>query len=185
MNKTRPGFSFIEVIVYVGIFFLLIGLGFSMMQRPKPGNDRDMFIARLNTLIGLSWKHSIQTGSMQRISWNLIKRTVTLATEADNANNKENEPTFKPLSTKFGVTEIAIPKTIKIEQFFIEGFDEIGKYKGSKNSENWFYLAPNGLTQEVTINILDLKDTLEKKPRPFGLVLNPFNAQFEVYDSFQ
>ncbi len=185
MNRIKSGFSFIEVIVYIGIFALLIGLGLSVMQRPKPDAERNMFIVQLNTLMGLAWKLGLQTGHLQRINWNLKKRTITLASETDTADNKTDEPTFKPLLAKWGVMQIAIPKTIKIEQFFIEGFDEISKYRGSQNTENWFYLAPNGLTQEVTINILDLKDTLEKKPKPFGLVLNPFNAQFEVYDSFQ
>ncbi len=45
---------------------------------------------------------------------------------------------------------------------------------------------PDGLTQTVTMNFLDTKQlNAAGKPRQFGLVLNPFNAQFKVYDGFQ
>jgi hypothetical protein len=37
----------------------------------------------------------------------------------------------------------------------------------------------------VIINFLDTKDTKDDAPRRVGLVLNPFTAQFKIYDAFQ
>jgi hypothetical protein len=60
------------------------------------------------------------------------------------------------------------------------------RYVGRSSDKVWFFVIPEGLTQAVTINLFDTKDLLQnKKPRPVGLVLNPFSAQFSVYDQFQ
>jgi hypothetical protein len=50
--------------------------------------------------------------------------------------------------------------------------------------ELWFFLVPEGLAQQVTINMIDTVDTFDDKPRHIGLVLNPFLMQFKVYDAF-
>ena len=50
----------------------------------------------------------------------------------------------------------------------------------------WFFIIPDGLTQEVTINFVDYDDMLPNgDARQFGLVLNPFSAQFKLYDTFK
>ena len=93
---------------------------------------------------------------------------------------------FKKLLPQFKCNRFNIFRFPQIKQFNIEGFDEMSRYGvGRKTTEMWFYIMPDGLTQEVTINALDTKDLKNNKPRPFSLVLSPFSAIFKYYDTFQ
>ena len=185
-NRNHDGFSLLEVIVFIGIFAAIMAIGMSTMQRQRTWRyERETFIARLNALLFTGWKNAITTNKLHRISWDLGKRKVIIAAATDAIDSKSGETVFKPLAGKYSTTSLTIPETIKIENFIIEGYDEMKKYTGNQMPQFWFYLAPNGLTQEVTINFWDMKDRVEKKPRPIGLVLNPFNAQFESYDTFK
>ena len=71
-----------------------------------------------------------------------------------------------------------------VTRWFIENFDEIGKYLGNKKAARvWFFISPDGKTQSVIVNLID--QTNNENPYLLSLVLNPFSGQFEVYDSFQ
>jgi hypothetical protein len=53
-------------------------------------------------------------------------------------------------------------------------------------NEVWFYIYPDGSTQEVIINVFDTSDTSQAEAGTrFGLVLSPFTGTFSVYDTFQ
>ena len=84
-------------------------------------------------------------------------------------------------------TTVAIPASFSFKQFFVEGYDEIGKYGVGKKLESlWFFIVPDGLSQSVIINIVNKKEKgTAERFRPIGLVLNPFMVQFKAYDTFQ
>lgn len=184
MQSKHPGFTFIELILVMAILAALLATGINRLRQPLR-YERETFVAQLNALLFVGWKTAIRTARLQRISCDFQKRVCAIATATDDIDLKNGEPQFIPLSSKYGRTSLPIPANIKIEQFFIEGHDEMNRTDGKKSGETWFYLTPGGLAQAVTINFVDLKDRIEKKPRPVGLVLNPFSAQFEIYDTFQ
>ena len=76
------------------------------------------------------------------------------------------------------------PDSIIIKQLLIEGFDEMKRFTGGKTETVWFYIVPDGMVQAVTINFLDKEQMIDGKPKPVGLVLNPFTAEFKVYHAF-
>ncbi len=56
----------------------------------------------------------------------------------------------------------------------------------SKRENAWFFIAPDGTTQPVVINIKNVSEDQAQAQTPtFGMVLNPFSAQFEYYDTAQ
>ena len=59
------------------------------------------------------------------------------------------------------------------------------KFSRSKTASVWFYIIPEGMVQNVVINMTDTKDVRDNQARPVGLILNPFSAQLKIYDSFQ
>ena len=63
--------------------------------------------------------------------------------------------------------------------------DMMAKYARSKSGSVWFYIIPEGMTQDVVLNFIDTNDAYDGHPRQVGLVLNPFTAQFKEYDEFQ
>jgi hypothetical protein len=75
---------------------------------------------------------------------------------------------------------------LELKNFYVEGKDLAGTISSSsKAGESWFFVS-DGICQTVIINYLD--NNQEKSGRnklQLGLVLNPFSAQFEVFDEFK
>ncbi len=83
------------------------------------------------------------------------------------------------------IAPFAWPKNLEIKNFYVEGSDEMERIAGRPDGKIWFFVVPSGLAQNVIINFIDTLDRVNNKPRTIGLVLNPFSAQFKVYDTFQ
>ncbi len=92
--------------------------------------------------------------------------------------------TFTPVTGSYITSEISIPESLEVKSAFIEGKDVLARIVKEK-AEFYFFLVPEGLAQDVIINLVDKKEVYNGKPEQVGLVLNPFSAQLRAYDSFQ
>lgn len=183
--SNRPGFSLLEILIAVAIVGIFAAVAIPNFGRMMPYYQREQFIAQLNGLVQCAWQQALTTRSVCKVDFNIKNREVALLLQKLGEQDKNGDPVFAPIKTAYLKTTIRIPEQIDIKQFFIEGFDEMTR-SSTKNSTNaWFFVVPDGLTQLVTINLVDTKDLFDNKPRQIGLVLNPFHAQFAVYDSFQ
>ncbi len=97
------------------------------------------------------------------------------------------ETVYELVTRAYTQTELTWPKNYQVKNFFIEGFDEAARYGGGRKMKaTWFFLVPDGLTQDVVINAVDMNDrTGARKGKQFSLVLNPFTAHFKEYNGFQ
>ncbi|HLJ30864.1 MAG TPA: prepilin-type N-terminal cleavage/methylation domain-containing protein [Candidatus Babeliales bacterium] len=182
--KNRFGFTLLELIITIAIIGLLSAIIVPNLSRTTPRYERQAFIARFNTLVQYAWQQSLVTHQIQRVTVDVGKKKITLATATGEKDNK-GELIFKPIENAVEDTEVTIPDQIQIKQFFIEGFDMMTKFARTKTATVWFYLVPEGMAQNVVINFLDTKDVRDDQPRQEALVLNPFTAQFKTYDTFQ
>jgi len=180
----RLGFTLLELIITIAIIGLLSVIIVPNIQRTTPRYEREAFVARFNTLVQYGWQQSLSTHKIQRITVDIGKKIITLATSTDE-KDKSGEFIFKPIADAVEDTEIGIPDQVQIKQFFIEGFDMMTKFARSKTASVWFYIVPEGIAQNVVINFLDIKDLRDDQPRQLSLVLNPFTVQFKTYDTFQ
>ncbi len=183
MNKSS-GFSLLELLVVIAIMGILGAIIMPNINRSTPRYEREEFIARFNALVQYGWQQALATHKMQRINVDVGKKMLTLA-EDSGGKDRSGEIVFKPNPNAVQETFCPIPDQIVIKQFFIEGFDMMAKFSRSKTASVWFYIIPEGMVQDVVINGMDTKDTHGDQPRAFGLVLNPFTAQFRIYDEFQ
>ena len=78
---------------------------------------------------------------------------------------------YKLLDGQFFDTKVQMGD-VEIKNIYINGLDEM-KLKTEESSKNtvWFYIVPNGLTQEVLINY-DINEA------PRYLEIDPFTANF-------
>jgi prepilin-type N-terminal cleavage/methylation domain-containing protein len=183
--KTKTGFSLLELLIVIAIIGVLGSIIMPNMRRVAPRYEREEFIARFNALTQLGWQQALMHNKLQQIMVDVGKRRIALLAATGEKSRVGGEPVFKPDTSLAQSTVLVIPDQINIKQFFIEGYDMMAKFTTSKTEEVWFYIIPEGMAQDVVVNFVDTKDTKDEAPRPVGLVLNPFTAQFKVYDAFQ
>lgn len=185
MRGNNKGFTLLELLVVLAIAGILMAVVVPNFQNMLPGKERKLFIVKLNGLMRLAWQRALVERKTQKIAFDFDKRLIWL--ESATGAIKDGSPEFARAKGSYIPTSLKIPKVLDIKNFIIEGFDEMSRYGGGrKTTESWFFVIPDGLAQAVTINFLDMGNRNGAgKPRQFGLVLNPFNAQFKVYDSFQ
>lgn len=177
------GFTLIEIMIAIAIIGIMAAAIAPYLQFKPPGYERNQFITRLNSLMQLAWQQAVITGKVHRMVFDIKQKKMRI--EKDVTTNKESKKQhFEPVKGLMLNSELAIPHSLEIKQFILEGFDEMGRYMGGATKTIWFYIIPDGMTQRVTINFLD-KENKDIKPLQHGLVLNPFTAQFKVYDAFQ
>lgn len=186
LEKSKYGFTIIEIMVVIAIIgILLTFLAPNVTKLVLPRRERELFISKLNALTRFAWQHALIERKAHKISVDFTKKVMWI--EMATGVIKKDQPETVRLKGAYTPTALSIPKNIDIKGFIIEGFDEKSRYGGGRGTEeSWFYIMPDGLTQAVTINFIDTKDRNPAgKPRQFGLVLNPFTAYFNAYDSFQ
>jgi prepilin-type N-terminal cleavage/methylation domain-containing protein len=183
MNK-KYGFSLLEILIVVALIGVLGAAVMPNLKRSTPRYEREEFIARFNALAQLAWQQALITNKAQQISVDVEKKVIFLLSATGDID-RAGEPVFKAPMGLVRDTSLPIPDQIVFKHVFVEGFDMMGKFTGKKTAEIWFYVVPEGMAQDVIVNFVDTKDTKNDAPRPVGLVLNPFNAQFRIYDAFQ
>jgi prepilin-type N-terminal cleavage/methylation domain-containing protein len=176
--KTRSGFSLLELVVVITILGI-VAVAVTPLFRGRESQLRTKdFVAKLNLLMQTSWQQALTSGKVQRVQCYLKDKKIELE-EQKEVGSKD----FAPFAHEFLTTQLEIPQTYYFKNFYIKGVDEMRK---GKRVSVHFYITPSGLAQNVIINIIDQNDDLEKdESEQFGLVLNPFSAQFEYYDTFQ
>lgn len=185
MRGNNKGFTILEILVVLAIIGILMTVIVPNMAKLLPRREREVFIGKLNALTRYAWQHALIERAVHKVSFDFNKKLMWI--EMATGAIKDGKQEYSRIKGAYINSSLKIPKNIEIINFIIEGFDEMSRYGGGKETkESWFYIMPDGITQTVTINFVDKKQTTAAgKPRQFGLVLNPFNAQFKVYDSFQ
>ena len=186
LGSNKRGFTLLEILVVLAIIGIMATIVVPSFKSILPRREREAFVSKLNALMRYAWQHALIERKAHKMSVNFEKKLIWIEM-ATGSPNKEGKPDFAPIKGAYLNTSMVIPSSIQIKNFIIEGYDEMSRYAaGSKLQDSWFFIMPDGLTQTVTINFLDTRQTnVAGRPRQFGLVLNPFNAQFKVYDSFQ
>jgi len=183
-KTNQSGFSLLELMMVIVIIAIIGSVTAPYLQQSTPRYERETFIARFNTLLRYGWQQALITHKTHRINVDIGKKTISLTVESE-GKDKSGEPAFIPIANPVEDTVLLIPDHLNIKQFFIEGFDMMTKFSRSKTASVWFYIIPEGMVQNVVINLTDTKDVRDNKAQAVGLIINPFSAQLRIYDSFQ
>ncbi len=179
------GFSLIELVVVLFIIGLVLAIGVPNLRRLQPGYERRLFVSKLNNLTAAAWQRALQTQSLYRLFFDMKKRMISIQAETSEDNKKNKALPEVHLPSSLQQDTLQWPVSLEIKQFFINGKNDMAR-TDRKVTTIWFYVVPEGMSQEVIINVTDAQQKqLDGFPSEFGLVLNPFNAQFKEYDSFQ
>lgn len=184
-GNSNNGFTLLELIIVIAIIALLGTVVVPNLRSKDPKKERKEFVARLNNLMTFAWYNGITTGKVQRVVFDLSKQLVYLEQQKNLLERPGQEPEYEPIKRAYNETSLTWPKHYLIKNFLLEGYDEATRHGGGLKM-TWFFIVPDGLTQDVKINALDMSDKEHaRKGIPFSIVLNPFSAQFKEYGQFQ
>lgn len=178
-GTAKQGFSLIEIMVVIMIMGIMAAIVVPNLRQRVPGHKRKAFITELNTLMALGWQDALATQKVHRVFFDIDARVVSL--EIEEIGPSDHEIAYKPIKQAYRTTSYEWPEEIEIKNFYIDGSDELNQPE-RKTSSLWFYIMPEGLSQNVIINV---EDTSQTQPIRLGLVLNPFTVQLKEYDIFQ
>lgn len=181
-NYNKPAFTLLELLLVMLVLGILASIMVPAFRTREPSQQREQFLSQLNALIGLAWRHAVTTAKPTKVVFNFTKRLIYvegLTGQQDRNGNPISQP------VKAANASMKFPERYQVKNFFIERFDEAKRFIGRATGESWFFIMPGGLAQEVIINLVDTQDKKAGKPFPVGLVLNPFTAQFKIYNEFQ
>jgi prepilin-type N-terminal cleavage/methylation domain-containing protein len=178
----KQGFTLIEIVVAIAIIGFVATILVPNLFAPTAAKERKNFIAAVNGLLYLGWQQALITHTIHAATFNFHKKKIYVEV-VQNADDP-SKPKTAPVNINYQATSIDIPEQFEVQNFFIEGTDEKARSVGQ--NVFFFYIMPDGMTQDVIINFYDTKDVLpDESPRPVGLVLNPFSAQLKEYDTFK
>jgi type II secretion system protein H len=174
-SKKQIGFSLIEILVVIMIIGVMATIVVPNLLQQAPGYKRKQFVTELNALMAITWEHALSTNQLHRVLFDFDTRTIKI--EVETKQDEKGKTTFQNVSGVYRKTTYTWDKNLEIREFIVEGLKE-----SKKIDKIWIFVTPEGLGQDVIINIVDVG---EQKEVPLGLVLNPFIVQFKVYDTFQ
>lgn len=177
----KQAFSLIELLVAIAIVLLMATISVPAYKQLFPDIERNNFLSKLERLTTFAWQNALSTNKIHAVLFDIKDRQVRVQVDSG-ARDTTGKITLQNIKGAHVQTSIAIPKSLEIKNFIIEGFDEMSK---GQRETAYFYIMPDGLAQRVTINMIDTKHRIGGRARQIGLVLNPFSARFKIYDQFQ
>ncbi len=176
INRFSKGFTLIELLIVI----LIIGLmGSVLAPRLAPRTakqEKDAFIASLNGLARVALTQAITTQKLHQIFWDLEHRTVEIRKHTGEYD-KAGDPECKPVRIPYGTPPVHIPERFIMKQFSIEGINELA---GNRNTKQvWFYIVPDGISQQVSIMMVDTHEDVDEADKKVTLELNPFTVRYE------
>lgn len=180
----KRGFTLIEIAIGLAILGIAGSVVVPSFQRQMKRYEQNKCIAQLSSIVTQASLNSIQSGKIHRVKANLSSGIIVIEKQKE---AEGGEITYEKVPLYFSDKDFVLPKSYKVIHFYIEGVDECAQHGAGRTIEDvFFFLYPRGYTQAVVINILNEDDTTKSaQGNEIGLVLNPFNLQFEVHNAFQ
>lgn len=162
-NK-RSAFSLLELIVVVAIMGLMAAIVMPNLKIFKKRQADKDFVSSLNYISKLAKDNAANTGELHKVVFDFDNFQIFIE-QQDGENYLKYENDY--------LTTIGTLKDIEIINFYINGQDEMELRPGeSKKNTVWYFIVPNGLTQEVMINY-DVEEAQK------NLIIDPFSGLFK------
>ncbi len=168
----------------MAIVGLMVAIAIPNLFKRKPLYEQKAFVTSLNAFMAEAWQRGLTTQKIQKIVFDIPQRRVLLEQET-NQQDPQGGVQFAPVVVQYAPAAPSWPEAFEIQQFFVQGADELSSSTRTTNAV-WFFVLPGGLAQEVIINMVDTTSQTDlDEGKKVGLVLNPFTVQFKTYDEFQ
>lgn len=168
------GFTLLELIVAIAIIGVMATIFVPRLRSPA-AQPIDQLSQKISALTKLGYEQAISTGKVHRIIFKFKEDAAVQLEMGGDEKTSLGDMKFYPVASIGSLpTRITWDPRFVVKNFYIKGFDE------ATHTQMWFYLLPEGISQEIVINIRD-----EQAGATRGMVLNPFTVQWAVYDTPQ
>lgn len=143
----------------------------------SPQRVQQEFVDALNGLTRFAWTSAVTQRKVHRIFFDFDKDFVRV--------EQQKRDEFVPVSGAYLTTSYRWPsQAFQFRNFYIGPQDNMQAGQGAATV--WFFINEQGISQPVVINIYNqVSSDSTEDAQPFSLVLNPFLAQFKLYEEFQ
>ncbi len=184
ISKKSQGFTILELVIALMILAIIAGIVAPNLFRRRSSYARQELSDKLTGLVELAYLEGSSSGKLHRVFFDIPRKLVRL--ERETTRKHAGQTVYEPAKSSYLKTSFDWPEHFDIKNFYIKARDEMAAGPGATTNTVWFYVAPDGVAQEVIININDTNElTAQGNPYAFSLVLNPFTLRFTLYDEFQ
>jgi hypothetical protein len=132
-------------------------------------------MSKLESFVHKIKQQALVTGKTQQVYFDFKENKIISNAYNEDLSDEPKGNRFSP--TRVGAMELS--KSFELQNFFIQGNDEVSS--GESKNTAWFYIMPDGSSQDVIINFV----YGDEEERKLGIKINPFSAQVFSYDTFQ
>ena len=173
MQEKSDGFTLLEVLVVVIIMAIAAAIVVPRFKR-RPLSFEKQMLYQLNNLTRMAHLNALMTGKLHRIRFD-FKQNRILAELASGKKDSQGTVIFEPMRLAYTRAYASLDEALEVDRMIVQGKNLISRGEGLLTTGVWFYIVPEGLTQEVTIGMSE-----KESKKSFSLILNPFTAQFRV-----
>lgn len=160
------------------------------LQNRDLDQNRKTFVASLNSFVLAAQYNAIVGGKINRVLFDLVKSRFTIE-QASQKKDQFGQDAYEPVKIAYNNDFFDVDQTkFKIKAILINNQDAL-LLNESGSDKVWFYITPDGIAQDVNIKFADVLEN-EKfsehieyhsaQHNDYSLILNPFSAQFKLYE---
>jgi len=182
-NNCRTGFSLIELIIVIALIGVMTMIVTPLLRTEDLAQERANFVNQLNSFVIGAQYNALVSGKINRVVFDFKKSQVYIELQIGQVD-AQGQDQYEAVNVDFNENIFSWNSAhFKIKDFFVNQKNEL---LDGNSDQAWYYLMPDGNAQNVIINFYDLKDS-EKyhESAEYSMVLNPFAAQFKLYELFQ
>ncbi len=187
IRSKRSGFTFIELIVVIAIIAIMAMTMIPFLQNRDLDQNRQTFVASLNSFVLSAQYNAIVSGKTNRVLFDLVNSRFMIE-QATLKKDQFGQDAYEPVKIAYNNDFFDVDQAkFKIRAILINNQDAL-LLNESGSDKVWFYITSDGIAQNVTIKFADVLENEKfsdhsEQPNDYSLILNPFSAQFNLYES--
>lgn len=178
-SAKKPGFTLIEVIIFVALASIVyVGISKMIPKRRPVDGVKELFMG-LNNLTAMACQEAVLKQLPARLDFKVSKKRGLVNVSAkifDPAKSDQKNRVFKKIDGGFVNSKFEFPKNIELVRWWTDSGKSSSDLDGLKVN-----ISPDGFSQIAIFHLVEMND-YEKKN--LSAITNPFMGEFKKVSGF-